>query len=89
MSIWVVLVGMIAHGHGDAKLAHYAIDLYLENLRHTIGLFAKLLHDLQKPLAYSSRLFFENAGLTPSFEAVLIGKKMHAWIHCHNPLMSL
>ena len=33
--------------------------------------FAKLLCDLEKPLAYFSRLLFENVGLTPLYEAVL------------------
>ena len=65
---------MIAHGHGDVKFAHYALDLYPADSNHTIGLFARLLRDLEKPPAYSSGLLFENTGSTPLYEAVLDGK---------------
>ena len=65
---------MIAHGHGDVKFAHYALDLYLADSNHTIGSFARLLRDLEKPPAYSSRVLFENSGSTPLFKAVLEGK---------------
>jgi len=53
---------MIAHGHGDVKFAHYALDLYPADSNHTIGSFARLLRDLEKPPAYSSGLLFENMG---------------------------
>ena len=49
---------MIAHGYGNVKYAHYALDLYLADSNHTIGSFAKVLHDLEKPPSYSSRLLF-------------------------------
>ena len=65
---------MIAHGHGDVKFAHYALDLYPADSNHTIGSFAKLLRDLEKPPASSSGLLFENTGSTPLYEAVLYGK---------------
>jgi hypothetical protein len=65
---------MIAHGHGDVKFAHYALDLYPADSNHTIGSFARLLRDLEKPPAYSSGLLFENTGSTPLYEAVMDGK---------------
>ena len=64
---------MIAHGHGDVKFAHYALDLCLADSNHTIGSFAKKLCDLEKPPSYSSRLLFENTGSTPLYVAVLDG----------------
>jgi hypothetical protein len=45
---------MIAHGHGDVKFAYYALDLYPADSNHTIGSFARLLRDLDKPPSYSS-----------------------------------
>ena len=71
---WVYVADMIAHGHGDVKFAHHALDLYPVDSNHMIGLFARLLHDLEKPPAYSSRLLFENTGSTPLYKAVLDGK---------------
>ena len=65
---------MIAHGHGDVKFDHYALDLYPTDSNHTIGSFTRFLRDLEKPPAYSSRLLFENTGSTPLYEAVLDGK---------------
>ena len=65
---------MIAHGHGDFKFAHYALDLYPADSNHMIGSIAKFLCDLEKPPSYSSRLLFENMGSTPLYEAVLDGK---------------
>ena len=41
--IWVNLIGMIAHGHGDVKFSHYALNLYPVDLNHTIRSFARLL----------------------------------------------
>jgi hypothetical protein len=47
---------MIAHGHGDVKYAHYALDLYSADSNHRIWSFARFLHDLEKPLAYRSSI---------------------------------
>ena len=77
---------MIAHGHGDVKYAHYALDLYPADSNHTIGSFAKLLRDLEKRPSYTSRLLFENLGSTPLYEAVLDGKYvcMHSLLEPHS-----
>ena len=72
---------MIAHEHGDIKFAHYALDLYPMDSNHTIGSFARLLRDLEKPLAHSSGALFENTGSTPLYEAVL-DEKEDACICC-------
>ena len=47
--------GMLAHGHGDVRYAHYGLDLYPHNANYTVrldanyivGSFAKLLRDLE------------------------------------------
>ena len=67
---------MIAHGYNDVKFAHYALDLYPTDSNHTIGSFARFLHDLKKLSFYSSRLLFENSSSTPLYKMVLEGKKM-------------
>ena len=48
--------------------------MYPADSNHTIGSFAKFLHDLEKPPSYSSILLFENSGSTPLYEAVMDGK---------------
>src|ERR1700680_4010358 len=66
--------GMIAHGHVDVKYAHYGLDFYPGDANHTVGSFAKLLRDLEKPPIHSSRALFDGCGTTPLYEAVLQGK---------------
>ena len=67
---------MITHGHEDVKCTHYGMDFYLGDANHTVGSFAKLSHDLQKLLVYSSRALFDGCGTTPLYEAVLQGKEV-------------
>ena len=43
MSLWLVLIGMIAHGRGNVKVAQYAFDLYSTDSNHIIGTFAQIL----------------------------------------------
>src|SRR5665213_3542773 len=71
-----VVLGMIAHGHVDVKYAHYGLDFYPGDANHTVGSFAKLLRDLEKPPTSSSRTLFEGSGTTPLYEAVLDGKEV-------------
>src|SRR5450631_4245953 len=59
------LPGMIAHGHGDVKYAHYGLDFYPGDANHTVGSFAKFLCDLESPPTSSSRVFFGGCGTTP------------------------
>jgi hypothetical protein len=50
----VSVTGMIVHGHGDKKYAHYALDVYLADSNCTIGSIARLLCDLEHPSKYSN-----------------------------------
>ena len=65
---------MIAHGHGDIKFAHYALNLYLADSNHMIGSFARFSRDLEKTPSCSSRLLFGYTGSTPLYETVSDGK---------------
>jgi hypothetical protein len=54
MRLSMAVMGMIACGHGDGKFAHFTSDLYPCDSNHTVDSVAKLLYNLQKPLASSS-----------------------------------
>ena len=70
----VAITGMIAHGHGDVKYAHYGLDTFPTNYNHTIGSIAKLLRDLEEPPTNSFRkLFSEENTLSILTKAVLQG----------------
>jgi hypothetical protein len=49
MKLLVAMIGMIAHGHGDLRYAHYGLDIYPSDSNHTVGSIAKLLRDLESP----------------------------------------
>jgi hypothetical protein len=69
MRLSIATTGIIAHGHGDVKFAHFSLDLYLSDF------VAKLFCDLEKPPASSSGVLFKNSGSIPLFEVVLKGKE--------------
>src|SRR5438270_14010225 len=69
---------MIAHGHGDVRYAHYALDIYPKDANHTVGSFAKLLRDLEKPPTSSSRELFEGSRSAPLYSALLEGAEI--WV---------
>ena len=69
----VLVTGMIAHGHGDVRYAHYGLDIFLHDSNYTVGSIARLLRDVERPPKYSSRELFTDAGLAPIFRAVLQG----------------
>jgi hypothetical protein len=73
MKLPVAVTGMIAHGHGDVRYAHYGLDIYPSDLNHTVGSIAKLLRDLEFPPVYSTRQMFVGGGSSPLFQALLIG----------------
>ena len=54
MKLLVKVTGMLAHGHGDEKYAHYSLDVFSSNNNFTVGLIAKLLQELEDPTAKSS-----------------------------------
>ncbi len=76
MKLPVSVTGMLAHGHGDVRYAHYGLDLYSHDSNYTVGSFAKLLRDLELPPKYSSRQLFTSSRSTPLFAAVLEGVEM-------------
>ena len=39
----VFVTGMLAHGHGVVRYAHYGLDLYPHDANYTVGSIAKLL----------------------------------------------
>ena len=63
------VTGMLAHGHGDVRYAHYCLDLYPHDANYTVGSFAKLLRDLELPPKSSSRALFQNSRSSPLYEA--------------------
>jgi hypothetical protein len=70
----VSVTGMIAHGHGDKKYAHYALDLYPANSNCTIGSIARLLPDLERLPKYSNpESLFTGTGTIDLYAAVLWG----------------
>ena len=67
------VTGILAHGHGDVRYAHYGLDIYPHDVNYTVGSFARLLRDLESAPTSSSRQLFVGAGRHPLFRAVLQG----------------
>jgi hypothetical protein len=76
MKLPVSITGILVHGHGDVRYAHYGLDIFPHDSNYTIGLFAKLLQDLERPPKSSSRWLFESSRSSPLFEVVLSGVEM-------------
>ena len=76
MKLPVSVIGMLAHGHGDVKYAHYGLDLYPHDANYTVGSIAKLLRDLELPPKSSSRHLFANSRSSPLYEAFLGGAEI-------------
>ena len=72
----VSVTGMIAHGHGDMRYAHYGLDIFPHDSNYTIGSMAKLLRDLEGPPKSSSRELFVGSGSTALFRGILKGAEM-------------
>jgi hypothetical protein len=60
MKMPIAVTGMIAHGHGDVRYAHYGLDIFPTDSNHTIGSIAKLLRDLEQEPKNSSRTLFSS-----------------------------
>lgn len=69
----ISVTGILAHGHGDVRYAHYGLDIYPHDINYTVGSFARLLHDLEQVPVSSSRLLFAASGRHALFQAVLQG----------------
>ena len=77
MKLPVAITGMIAHGHGDVRYAHYGLDIYPMNPNHTIGSIAKLLRDLEGvPRSASRSLFTEEGEQSTLTKALLKGAEI-------------
>ena len=76
MKMPVAVTGMIAHGHGDVRYAHYGLDIFPTDSNHTIGSIAQLLRDLERPPKNSSRELFVGERASRLSEAVLYGSEM-------------
>jgi hypothetical protein len=76
MKLPVAVIGMIAHGHGNVRYAHYGLDIYPSDSNRTIGSIAKLLWDLESPSVYSTRQLFAGGGSSPLFQAFITGADM-------------
>nr|PNR45284.1 hypothetical protein PHYPA_015055 [Physcomitrium patens] len=72
----VSVTGMIAHGHGDVRYAHYGLDIFPHDSNYTIGSMTKLLRDLEEPPKSSSRELFLGSGSTALFRSILKGAEM-------------
>jgi hypothetical protein len=49
LKLLVSILGKLMHGHGDVHYAHYGLDLFAHDSNYTVGSFAKLLQDLERP----------------------------------------
>ena len=76
MKLPVFVTGMIAHGHGDVRYAHYGLDIFPSDSNHTVGSIAKLLRDLEFLPKHSSRELFFGSRTAPLFTALLAGAEM-------------
>ena len=76
MKLLVSITGMIAHGHGDVRYAHYGLDIFPSDFNHTVGSIAKLLRDLELPPKHSSCEIFSGSRTAPLFTALLAGAEM-------------
>ena len=76
VKLLVSVTGMIAHGHGDVRYAHYGLNIFPHDSNYTIGSMAKLLRDLEGPPKSSSREFLVVSGSIALFCGILKGAKM-------------
>ena len=76
VKLLVSVTGMIAHGHGDVRYAHYGLDMFAHDSNYTISSVAKLLRNLELPPKSSSRELFVGSGSTNLFKPILKGAEM-------------
>ena len=69
----VFVNGMLAHGHGNVRYAHYGLDLHPHDANYIVGSIAKLLKDLELAPKSSIRELFVNSLSSPLYEALLCG----------------
>ena len=76
MKLPVKVTGMLAHGYGDEKYAHYSLDMFPSDSNFTMGSITKLLRDLEDPPTKSSPSLFQGGGSTHLYEALLQGSEI-------------
>jgi hypothetical protein len=77
MKMPVAVTGMIAHGHGDVRYAHYGLDIFPTDSNHTVGSIAKLLRDLEsEPKASSRKLLVKDDLIHRLSKAILEGSEV-------------
>jgi len=76
MKLPIAVTGMIAHGHGNVRYAHYGLDIFPSDSNHTVGSIARLFRDLESPSKQSTRELFPNATSFPLIKALLEGSEI-------------
>ena len=77
MKLPIAVTGMIAHGHGDVRYAHYGLDIFPTDSNHTVGSIARLLCDLESQPKYAShQLLVEGANRSELSKAILSGSEI-------------
>ena len=76
MRLPIVVIGMIAHSHGDYQYAHFGINIYPHDSNYTVGSIAKLLQDLKNPPKYLPWKLFEGRRSWLLFDVILKGSKI-------------
>ena len=77
---------MTAHGLGDVKFAHYALDLYPVYSNHIIESLARLILWFEETAYVLLNIVMRMQDQYLYLRWCWM-EKMHAWIHCPNPLM--
>ena len=72
MKMPVAVTGMIAHGHGDIRYAHYGLDTFPTDSNHTILSIAKFLRDLEQEPKNSSHMLFSQEETQSTLTAALL-----------------
>ena len=76
MKLPILVTKMIAHGYGGICYAYYGLDLFPNDLNHTLGSIVKFLRNLELPQKHSSCELFTGSRSAPLFRALLVGAKM-------------
>jgi hypothetical protein len=73
----IILVGMIAHGHGDEKCVQYSNELWPNDPNFTIQSLLRLFQTLEVTSVVESKLLFEEPPHNSFFAHLLQGQ-----LHC-------
>ena len=76
MKLPISVTGMLAHGHGDVRYAHYGLVMYPHDANYKMGSIAKQLRDLELSPKSSNRELYANSQSRPLYEALLHGAEV-------------